>query len=212
VNFRVARRRGERGAVAIEAALITPILMLFVFGIIEMSLLLKDDVALTSAVRTAGRTASANAGLGPGGENEAGDCVSPCSPANAPMFAQVAANAVQQAGSALPKDSIKELWVYKANNKGYPGADGMTSMTCGSNCVKYKWVASKDQFRYLSGSWDSKSVNACANNNPDAVGIYMKAEHGFVSGLFGTTVEIEDHAVFAFEPLPTLSCAPGTHE
>src|SRR4051812_18485211 len=113
-------RTGARGAVAMEAALVTPIVLIMIFGIIEVALLLRDDVALTSAVRTGGRTASANAGAGPGGVNEGGDCVAPCSPANAPMFAQLAANAIQQAGTALPKDSIKELWVYKANNKGYP--------------------------------------------------------------------------------------------
>src|SRR3712207_4227529 len=98
------------------------------------------------------------------------------------MFAQMAANAIQTAGSALPKDSIQELWIYKANDKGYPGSDGSTAMVCSSNCVKYKWMASKDQFRYFSGSWSSASVNACANNSPDSLGVYMKAKHQFVSG------------------------------
>jgi Flp pilus assembly protein TadG len=203
--------RRERGAVAVEAALVTPLLLILIFGIIELALLMRDDVALTSAVRNGGRTASANAGAGPGGVNEAGDCVTPCSPADAPMFAQVAANAIQRAGTALPKDSIVELWVYKANNKGYPGATDATDWTCGANCVKYKWVKTKDQFRYYSGTWTSSTVNACANNSPDAVGIYMKAEHDFLTGFFSDSVIIEDHAVFAFEPLPTLTCAPGAH-
>jgi Flp pilus assembly protein TadG len=197
--------------VVVEAALVTPLLMALVLGIIEMALLMKDDVALTSAVRNGGRTASANAGSGPGGVNEGGDCVAPCSPANAPMFAQLAANAIQTAGSALPKDSIQELWVYKANNKGFPGADNTTSWTCATNCVKYKWVATKDQFRYVSGSWLSSSVNACANNSPDSVGVYLKARHSWMTGLFGTTKDIDDYAVFTFEPLPTLTCAPGAH-
>jgi Flp pilus assembly protein TadG len=198
--------------VVVEAALVTPLLMALLLGIIEMALLMKDDVALTSAVRTGGRTASANAGAGPGGVNEGGDCVIPCSPANAPMFAQMAANAIQRAGSALPKDSIKELWIYKANNKGYPGAANATTMVCGTDCVKYKWVASKDQFRYVSGSWTSSTVNACANSTDlNAVGIYMKAQHDFLTGFFTNDVMIEDHAVFAFEPLPTLTCAPGAH-
>jgi hypothetical protein len=205
------RRTNARGAVAIEAALVTPIMMALIFGIIEMALLMRDDVAITSAVRNGGRTASANAGAGPGGVNEGGDCVAPCSPANAPMFAQLAANTIQRAGSALPQDSILELWVYKANNKGYPGATGSTTMTCGTNCVKYKWVKSKDQFRYSSGSWPSASVNACANNSPDAVGIYMSARHDFLTGFFSDNVTIEDHAVFAFEPLATQMCAAGAH-
>jgi len=205
------RGRSERGAVVVEAALVTPILLILMLGIIEMALLMKDDVALTSAVRTGGRTASANASAGPGGVNEGGDCVAPCSPANVPMFAQLAANAIARGGSALPKDSIQELWVYKANDKGYPGANGQKVWACGSNCVKFKWVDAKDQFRYVSGSWISSSVNACANNSPDAVGIYMKAQHDFLTGFFTNHVMIEDHSVFAFEPLPTLTCAAGAH-
>ena len=209
---RRTRARSERGAVVVEAALVTPLLLALLLGIIEMALLMKDDVALTSAVRTGGRTASANAGAGVGGTaTDDGSCLSPCSPENAPMFAQMAANAIQRAGSALPKDSIQELWVYKANNKGYPGDPNNTQMVCGSDCVKYKWVKSKDEFRYFSGSWASVSVNACANNTPDAVGIYMKAKHDFLTGFFTNDVMIEDHAVFSFEPLPTLKCAPYTH-
>ena len=215
-----ARSRSERGAVVVEAALVTPLLMILLLGIIEMALLMKDDVSLTSAVRNGGRIASANAGAGPGGAAaDDGSCLSPCSPANAPMFAQMAANAIQQAGTALPKDSIQELWIYKANSRGYPcalssGCETNTStlMTCGANCVKYKWMSTKDEFRYFSGTWLSKSVNACANNNPDSVGVYMKARHGFLTGFFTNSVTVEDHAVFTFEPLPTLSCAPNTHD
>ena len=156
---------------------------------------------------------------GPGGvAADDGSCLSPCSPANAPMFAQMAANAIQRAGTALPKDSIKEMWVYKANSKGYPctlttgcETNTSTSMACGANCVKYKWMPTKDQFRYYSGTWISSTVNACANSNPDAVGIYIKAQHNFLTGFFTNHVMIEDHSVFVFEPLPTLTCAAGQH-
>ena len=199
----------ERGAVAIEAALITPVLLFLVIGIIEMALLMKDEVAATSAVRVAGRTASANAGAGPG--ILAGDeCVSPCTPARAPMLAQLAANALQRAGSALPEDSINELWVYLANDKGFPLPDGNETWTCGTDCVRYRWVDSQDQFRFVSGAWTSSEINACANQQPDAVGIYLQASHEFVTGVFGGAL-VGDHAVFAFEPLPTLTCAPGAH-
>ncbi len=211
MSVRSRRRRDARGAVAVEAALVTPILMIFVFGIIEMSLLMRDHVALSSAVRVGGRTASANAGSGPGGVDESGGCTSPCTPGNAPKLAQLAANAIQRAGSALPPDTINELWVYKANNQGYPGASGNTTWVCSTNCVRYTWVKSTDSFRYLSGTWGSTTINACANNNPDSVGIYMKATHSFISGLFGSGVSIQDHSVFAFEPLPTVTCGAGQH-
>lgn len=185
-----------------------------VLGVTEISFLMKDDIAVSSLVRTGGRIASANAGAGPGGTNEEGDCVAPCSPANAPMFAQLAANAMQQAGTALPRESIQELWVYQANTLGFPGTattEATAFAACPTNCVRYKWQPSKNQFRYLSGTWASSTVNACANNSPDAVGVYLKARHLFLTGLFKNAVDIADHAVFTFEPLPTLTCATGSH-
>jgi hypothetical protein len=205
------RRADQQGASAVEFALVAPLLILMLLGIIEMAFLMRDYVAVTSLVRTGGRTASANVLAGPAGLNEGGDCTSPCSPANAPMLAQLSANAIQRAGTALSADSIRELWIYKANNKGFPGATGSTSMTCITDCIKYAWAPAKDQFRYLSGTWTSASINACANNNPDAVGVYLRARHSFLSGLFGGSVDVQDHSVFVVEPLPTVACAPAQH-
>lgn len=176
---------------------------------------MKDDIAVSSLVRAGGRIASANAGLGPGGTDEGGDCIVPCSPANAPKLAQVAANAIQQAGTALPRQSIEELWVYKANSQGFPGTatnEATAFTSCPANCVRYRWVpAPRDQFRYLSGTWTSSTINACANNSPDSVGVYIRARHDSLTGIFPNGVQITEHAVFTFEPLPTLSCAAGTH-
>ena len=53
------RERPDRGAVAVEAALITPVLVLLVFGIIEFGLAFRDWLAVTSAVRAGARTAAA---------------------------------------------------------------------------------------------------------------------------------------------------------
>jgi hypothetical protein len=126
------------------------------------------------------------------------------------MLAQLAANAVQRAGSALPEDAIDELWIYRANEEGYPLPDGNEEWTCGTDCVRYRWVDSQDGFRFAGGTWLSSEIDACANQEPDAVGVYIRASHDFITGLFdGRTVD--DHAVFAFEPLPTLTCAGGDH-
>lgn len=204
-------RRSERGAVALEAALITPVLLAMMFGIIEMALLMRDVVAVSSAVRVGARVGSAAPGAGPG------LCLAsanppPCTPAVAPAFAQAAADAIQRAGSAMPPDSIESIIIYDANSAGYPLPEGNHTLACGQSCVTYVWDPGLDRFRYGGGTWASSSVNACVNHaSEDSLGVAMKARHGFVTGLFGDDHEIAERVVMKFEPLPSEQCMPGTH-
>jgi Flp pilus assembly protein TadG len=205
------RGRGERGAVAVEAALVTPVLFLLVLGIIEMSLYMRDTISVTSSVRTGGRVASVSAGAGPG-VCQASASPPPCSPANTPALAQAAADAIQKAGAAMPKDQIQYILVYEANAGGYPLPSGNTSLTCSTNCVKYTWDDGLNKFRYSGGTWVSTTINACVNNvDRDTVGIAMVADHPWITGLFGSGATIRERAVMNFEPLPSDTCLPGTH-
>ena len=115
---------------AVEAAIVTPLLMVLLLGIVEMSLLMRDVVSTNSSVRTGARVAASAAGSGPG-TCEASANPPPCTPASAPAVAQVAADAIARAGSAMPKDSIKWLLVYSANTKGYPLPAGNTTLKVG---------------------------------------------------------------------------------
>jgi hypothetical protein len=208
VAKRRARARSERGAVVVEAALVTPLLMVLLLGIIEMSLLMRDVVAVSSSVRVGARMASTAAGAGPG------TCVpadATCTPQKAPKVAQLAADAIQRGGSAMPKDSIDWILVYQANLQGYPLPDGNKNMVCSSSCVKYVWDQDLDKFRYFSGQWDSRTINACVNDaGLMAVGVAMHARHPWVTGFFGNGVEVEERTVMQFEPLANDSCKPGT--
>jgi hypothetical protein len=205
------RTRDARGAVAVEAALVIPLLMVLLCGIVEMALLLRDGVAETSAVRVGARIASAAAGAGPG-VCQASANPPPCTPANAPALAQAAADAIQRSGSAMPKDDIEYILVYDANLHGYPMPSTNTTLTCTANCVKYSWDQSLDRFRYASGSWASTSINACVNDPArSALGVAMVVHHGWVTGLFGSGVTMTERSVMQFEPLTSEQCKPGTH-
>ena len=124
--------------------------------------------------------------------------------------------AMNRAGSAIPKDSYEELWIYQANAAGYPGADGNTGFnegTCTSNCVRYTWNEAGDSFEPASGTgWDETSINACPGEADD-VGIYLRAKHDWVTGLFADETYVADRAVLKFEPMPAnvtgLTCGPG---
>jgi Flp pilus assembly protein TadG len=196
------RRRNERGAVAVEAGLLMPLLALVLFGIIEMSLLMRDTVAVTSSVRTGSRIAATAPGAGPG------------TPATTPALTQAAADAIKRAGSAMPADSIDWILVYQANAAGYPMPAGNTAtLACSTNCVKYVWDAATDKFRYDTGSWASASINACVNDaNRMAVGVAMRAHHNWITGLFGNGVNMTERSVMQFEPLPNDLCAAGAHQ
>ena len=212
------RRRSEHGAVAIEAALVTGVLVAMIFGILEMAFLMKDYVGVTSASRTGARAASTGA--------SAGSCVPDpsdtvrCPPHGAPELAQKAADAIGSSRSVLSKDAIDYIMVYKANTAGFPGsATSMPDLSgCTSDCVAYRWSDAQNRFRYAQGSWDSRTINACARPKPpayaplDSVGVQVVLTHDFLTGIFGHSMDLSDHVVMKFEPLSTLSCAAGEHQ
>ena len=178
----------DDGAAAVEAALIIPLLMLLLFGIIDMSLLLRDHVAATSLVRAGARTASALP--------------------RAPSLVEDTVAAMEKAGSALPKDSYEELWVYRATDEGYPLGNSASNpfAACGTDCVRYSWNEGRDTFGRISGNWDPYSINACPGDpGAMAVGVYLRANHDFVTGIFGSGTSVSDHAVLKFEPVATYS-------
>jgi len=175
-------RRG-RGAVAVEAALITPLFVLMVFGIIEFGLVFKDWLAVTSTVRAGARMASAE-------------------PRTA-TFASDAAAQVAREGTALQMSNVKELWVYKANSDGSP-VGGTTAFNACSTCVKFRWNGTS--FTQTSSSWTSLQQNACQGDaNRDTIGVFLKIDHPVVTGLFFKTLTLKDHTVMALEPIPTTT-------
>jgi TadE-like protein len=198
----VARRqRSERGAVAVEAALVTPLLVLLVFGIIEMSLLMRDAAGVTNQVRAGARIAATEASAGrPVG-------------ASTPTLGDDAVNAIANAGSSMPLDSVNWILVYQANQYGYPlPANNKTNITCSSNCIKYVWSTASNKFVRDSGSWDTSTINACVNDpNRQSVGIAMSATHSWITGLFGNGIDVPARLMMQFEPLPATTCAPGKH-
>lgn len=207
---RARRRRSERGAVAVETALVTPVLVLIMFGVVELALVMRDSLALSSAVRTGARIASASPGAGPG-TCEASADPPPCSPLTVPAFAQAAADTIQRSGSAMPKDSIQWVMVYEANSDGYPLPEGNTSLSCSANCVTYVWDNALDRFRYSAGLWSSKSINACVNDPlQTSLGVAMKAQHDTVTGILGP-IDLVERTVMRFEPLPSEQCLPNMH-
>jgi Flp pilus assembly protein TadG len=184
------RRDDERGAALVETAILVPIVILLTFGLIEFSSAYQSSAVAASTVRSAARTASAEAMLS--------------------GYATDAAAAAATALKTVPADEPVEMWIYRANDKGYPGANGNTSFSsCATQCISYPWDVATRSFNTASpggSGWVSTTQKACSPSDWDSVGVYVKLRHKFLTNLFGTTIDLTDHAVFRLEPAPTQLC------
>lgn len=191
------RRRalsGSRGAV-VHAAVVTPLLVVIVLGVAELAVLMRDNVALTSLTREAVRTA-ATAASGPAGRTTE----------DAPALAAAAALAVQRAGTALPKGAVEELWVYLPDEAGYPtgSASDDRFATCGTDCLVYRWDPDTGAFALTGGSWTMDDDVAC---RAGSVGVYLKADHRFLTRIFAGSTGISRHAAVPVASYGRSACA-----
>lgn len=221
VADRRRRGRGDSGVTAVEFAIAVPILLVLIIGMLEFAFVMRDYLSVSSSARVGVRVAATGASAGqnpcPGGAFD-------CSAADVPRLAQLAADAIQQDGTGMPQDYIKYILVYKANDKGFPGSSGNTTMpsfdgcqAAGMNCIAFRWAPSINRFVRVGGSWDSSTIYACPPTSsnvdgPDSVGVFMRAEHPYLSRLFGSSLSITNRAVMQFEPLPVNQCASGQHQ
>jgi hypothetical protein len=216
------RLRGDRGAAAVEFALVSLLLFMLLFGIIEFGLAIRDKIAVTSAVRTGGRVASAEpkaCDLGTTGCAPA-DAVT-ATPAGVSSMVLDTARATTAALTGVPQSSIQELWIYSAGADGKPAGGSFGS--CSSECVRYRYVPDDPwtdpvtgnvvigRFRYISGRWRSTDIDACPGGSANSVGVYLKVKHQFIlGGIVGdTSIDLSDYSAFRFEPQPTLVGLPG---
>ena len=187
---RLGRDERERGAALVETAILIPVVLLITFGLIEFSSAYQGAATVSGSARSAARTASAEALLS--------------------GYATDAAAAASTALQGVPANEPIEMWVYRANDKGYPGADGVTSFaTCATKCISYQWVQATRKFNTATpggSGWPAASQKACSPAEWDSVGVFIKLRHRYITKLFGTTIDLTDHAVFRLEPAPTQLC------
>lgn len=192
-------RRSERGAVLIEAAIVMPLLFVILFGILEWGLVFRASLTLSESTRAGARVAAAL-------------------PRN-PAYSEVAAAAVsgRLANAGVPEDQIRILVIYKADpNTGglYGGGSSDSDIeNCSDDCFRYTWDPALDEFVLVAGSpeWTAAEQAACGgDDSTDYIGIYVAADHQYVTGLFGSGIGLSERTVMRLEPLPmTDTCKPG---
>jgi Flp pilus assembly protein TadG len=191
---------GERGGAAVDAALVTPVVMALFFGVIELGFVFKDYLAVGGSIRAGVRVASAT-------------------PRNS-GFAQAAANKVVVTGGPINFTKVQEMWVYKvgsatASDKPCVATTSLPStIPCTARtdfgdctvCVKFSWDAGTQAFVPLTGgsypTWASSSQNACVLGPPDRIGIYMKLKHDPFTAFVYKSFSISEASILTLEPMP----------
>jgi hypothetical protein len=172
---------GERGAVAVEAAIIFPLLIMLFFGTLEFGLLFRNSHSISKASRSGARVASVLS--------------------RQDGYHLRAAEAVTAALSGVPDASIDQLIVFKATD----GLGDGDPATC-SDCYKFTWNVDDGNWNDPTGGWPANDQEACGGlNDTDYVGVYVEGHYDWATGLFGSTKTLSETTVMRLEPLPLSS-------
>lgn len=182
----------------IEAAILMPVLALFLFGILEWGLAFRSGLTVSDASRAGARVAAAM-------------------PRN-PEYQTAAAAAVsgRLASAGVPAEQIESLVIYRADpSTGGLRGGGSTDAAieaCTANCWRFTWDATTRAFTPVTGgpSWSYTSQAACGGTaDTDHVGVYVRVDHEFVTSMFGSGLSLTERTIMRLEPLPLSDvCAP----
>lgn len=183
------RERTSRGATVVEAAIVTPLLFLLIFGVLEFSLYFKDRLAASNATRAGARIGSAQG---------------------------TAAAADWEVIQAVMKNQrawgrVTKIVVFKATG---PSATIPASCTTGpvgvsGACNVYSgsdFTMTNGQFLDVTYTKDnywpasSRVTSLSAATGPQYIGVWVSGTHRSASRLVLSDRTITDQAVMRLEP------------
>lgn len=189
-TFRLHRQnrpmRSQHGAVAVEAAIIVPLVVSMLLGIIDLAMMLHSQVGLSAAARSGARVAS--------------------SEPRTPGFADHAASAALRSGLGMAWSQVEEIWVYRANSSGFPGTATSFPTQCPQRCVRYR-VSAAGTPVVIQGQWAAESIDACIGTADD-VGVRIVGRHTAVTASLVPSGRMSQYAVMRFEPTISGRCRP----
>jgi hypothetical protein len=174
----------------IEAAIVMPLLITLVMGIIDFGMVFSDMQTVGSASRQGARSGVAYS-------RQSG-------------YDQQVTAAVAAALQARTTGTPLELWIYAADTSvgdedapiGFPNFED-----CVTKCIKYTWSGSAGQPAGGSGwAWNTMRTGCLGSDDFDVMGVRVKVRHDLVTGLFGDDITLTDKTVMRLEPQPLATC------
>ncbi len=190
---RSARKRSERGAALLEVALVTPIFLLVVFGIMEFGLLFRDSLTTDNASREGARAASTR------GNNADAD--------------YYVLRTVEHGLEAMGLERLQYVVVFKATGPGSTMPAACETASQAGVCNRYTAAdffaelddpAGNDTGNFRCGTLDSSWCPTTRETSLDAgtdfIGIHVQTRHDFVTGMFSGGNDLGETTILRLEP------------
>lgn len=196
-------RRGERGTALVEAAFVTPLFLILIFGIMEFGFLFRNYLTIANTTREASRTASVSG--------------------SSPDSDFLTLRSAEHAFAAWGVENLDLLVIYHAT-----GPDDTVPVGClttsGPTCNRYVPVHFSLNLNNGDGSpgpnfrcepsavdkfWCPSDRNTGLtevstepgfDDGPAYIGVYVEAEHSYLTGFFGSTAKLTDDRIIRIEP------------
>lgn len=202
-------RKSERGSSLLEAAFVTPLFFMLIFGILEFGFLFRNYLTVTNTTREGSRTASVSG--------------------SAPEADFLTLRSIEHAFQAWGTENLDFVVIYHADGpddtvpdscklgpvsgNAYPGlcnyyrpsefslslvdanGDPTNYFRCGTSAVDRHWCPS-DRLTGLSEDSDDPSFD----DGPAYIGVYVQAQHHYLTGFFGQTSTLSDDRIIRIEP------------
>jgi hypothetical protein len=187
------RRKGSRGAALVEAAIITPLFVLLIFGLLEWGYGFLDRLSVKNASLSGARVGSSE------GTNGIAD--------------YDILQAVKKSTGGMGDVKIKYVIVYKAAS--YTASVPAACLTASSSgpsvfCNRYTgadFAQASTNFGCAPGdidlSWcpsNRKTAQSGVYGPPDYIGVFVQGRHDNITGFFGKGFDFKADTVIRLEP------------
>lgn len=194
----------------VEAAIILPVLMVFLLGIIEFGLVYATGATATGASRSGARLAAASFGPNPAATTlhnvtNTGPADNAAAAVSADLTALTSATPIGVVIYAVDKTKTdgQPIGGFPAKTNTMPG--------CSTKCLRYTWNDTTKKMVFQSGTLTPADFNVCASNpvaNPlGSIGVWVLIRHSYLTKLIGQYNYVEGLTVMRIEPVPSQQCA-----
>lgn len=185
----------------VEAALVLPVMITIVLGILEFGLMFGNYSSAVSSTRSGARVGAALYSQALAGAQETAQQTAAIGEIVAATEADLKAmNNATPVGMAIYK--VDPSRGDGGPTGGFPGPD--LAGGCTSRCIRFTWNGSKMVRQSTAQQW--ADPQRCALASVDSIGVFVEVQHRFITGIFGTSKRLTGHTVMRLEPVPTQNC------